>query len=271
MRSVILFGAHLFVLLGAAFGPPALLSACGFSELGGLHGGNHADSGALENDGANVTGEMGGSSGALEDSGGAAGSAGSYDTRDAPDAFVRPDAMDSATWCGEASCPVGHGTPSKNTTFTGPTLLPGRLEAENYDVGGEGITYHDTTPINVLGKYRSGPNEAVDVEDACSPNPGVCYDVAAIVAGEWAEYTINVAATGSYSIRLGVLGAAISHMHIEVDGVTASGPITVLDSGGRFVAQDTGLSLRLTQGLHFMRLVFDEPGFSLNWIEFTAV
>jgi Carbohydrate binding module (family 6) len=242
-----------------------VLSGCGFSELSGLHVGNRGD-GAPPGEDADMTATLGGSGGGADDAVGGGGSSAVYDAEIEP-APVRPDAMDAATFCADASC---HGTPFRNPTFTGPTIIPGTLEAENYDVGGQGITYHDTTAANLGGKYRIGSNEAVDVEDACSGTPGVCHDVTAIDPGEWTEYTINVAATASYSIDLGVQGSTMARLHIEVDGVNATGPITVLDSMGRFVLQPTGLSLGLTQGQHFMRLVFDDGGYSLNWIKFTA-
>jgi hypothetical protein len=246
---------------------PWVLSACGFSELDGLHVGNRGD-GATPDEDADMTASLGGSGGGADDAAGGGGSSAGNDA-DIEAAPVRPDAVDAATLCGDASC---HGTPFINATFMGPTLIPGQLEAENYDVGGEGITYRDTTPVNVGGKYRTGANEAVDVEDACSATPGVCHDVTAIDRDEWTEYTINVTANVLCSIDLGVRGGPMAgQLHIEVDGADATGPIAVLDSMGRFVLQPTQKSISLTQGQHFMRLVFDSSGFSVNWIRFTKI
>ena len=40
-------------------------------------------------------------------------------------------------------------TPNLSTPYTGtPIAIPGAFEAENFDKGGEGIAYHDTTPGN---------------------------------------------------------------------------------------------------------------------------
>ncbi len=41
--------------------------------------------------------------------------------------------------------------------------VPGRIEAEDYDIGGETIAYHDTTPGNTGGAYR---HDDVDIETA---------------------------------------------------------------------------------------------------------
>ncbi len=63
--------------------------------------------------------------------------------------------------------------------------LPGRLEAENYDLGGEGVAYHDNEPANLGGAYRT--TEGVDVESA-----GGVTNVGYIRSNEWTEYTVNV-------------------------------------------------------------------------------
>src|SRR4051794_11916968 len=42
-----------------------------------------------------------------------------------------------------------------------PIPIPGRIEAENYDTNGPGISFYDNTPGNSGGDYR---NEDVDIE-----------------------------------------------------------------------------------------------------------
>ena len=68
--------------------------------------------------------------------------------------------MKSAAWyliallllapCTEGSVPKDYkGRPFRDATHhTGPQTIPGRLQAALYDLGGEGIAYHDTDPIN---------------------------------------------------------------------------------------------------------------------------
>ena len=55
--------------------------------------------------------------------------------------------------------------------------VPGRIEAEDYDLGGETIAYHDTTPGNPGGAYR---HDDVDIETV-----GGITDVGWIRDGEW--------------------------------------------------------------------------------------
>ncbi|MFN2184596.1 MAG: carbohydrate-binding protein, partial [Anaerolineae bacterium] len=47
--------------------------------------------------------------------------------------------------------------PAAQQPYPGPDPhpIPGKIEAENYDVGGEGAACHDTTPGNAGSEYRS--------------------------------------------------------------------------------------------------------------------
>ena len=61
-----------------------------------------------------------------------------------------------------------------------PWPVPGTIEAEDYDTGGEGVAYHDTTAGNSGGAYRY---EDVDIEN-CSDTGGG-YNVGWTAMGEW--------------------------------------------------------------------------------------
>jgi hypothetical protein len=77
-------------------------------------------------------------------------------------------------------------------------LVPGLIQAEDYDSGGEGVGYHDTTPTNEGGAYRS---DGVDLKVV----PDGSTVVGWFQAGEWLNYTVNVAAVGAYdlTVRMG--------------------------------------------------------------------
>ena len=72
-----------------------------------------------------------------------------------------------------------------------PPMMPGTIEAEDYDLGGEGIAYHDVDANNIGLAYR--PSEGVDIEGASTHG----FDVYWITAGEWLEYTFEVPADGT--------------------------------------------------------------------------
>jgi len=78
-----------------------------------------------------------------------------------------------------------------------PIALPGILEVEEYDNGGEGLSYHDTDFDNIPGAFR--PNEAVDI----GFNSGD-YILEYVDNNEWIEYTVDVKAGGTYRVEASV-------------------------------------------------------------------
>src|SRR5690349_7524108 len=92
------------------------------------------------------------------------------------------------------------GAPYVGTPYTGsPLAVPGILEAENFDLGGEGVAYHDNTPGNQGGQYRL--NENVDIFLSNDPLGGG-YIVKNFENGEWLNYTISVPSAGNYAVDI---------------------------------------------------------------------
>lgn len=88
-----------------------------------------------------------------------------------------------------------HVKPTERSSYLGaPFNVPCIIEAENFDVGGEGLTYHDTEVSNIPGAYRT--NEGVDIETRTSGG----FHLAYTESGEWVEYTLNVQEAGEYDI-----------------------------------------------------------------------
>jgi hypothetical protein len=243
------------------------------SSVGGAGGGH--DDGAVESSAGGAAGSGGtggapdaGQDGAADGSAaGAAGSGGATDSGTGGAADSSADAIADAI--ADSSDAATHGTPFGGTPKAFGTATTTQIEAENYDVGGEGISYHDTTPGN-SGSYQTR-TDSVDL--GSSPT-----NITQIAAGEWTEYTINVTTAGDYSVQLGLASTSTQHMHIEVDGQDVSGPITInatSDAGVTFAAQPTSLTggvlIHVTVGLHVMRWVYDDGNFSLNWIKFTQL
>ena len=73
------------------------------------------------------------------------------------------------------------------------------MEAENFDNGGEGIAYHDESAGNSGGAYR-----VTDVDLQSTIDSGGGYNVGWAGAGEWLNYTVNVAAAGLYTLQFRV-------------------------------------------------------------------
>ena len=142
--------------------------------------------------------------------------------------------------------------------FSGfPALVPGVVQAENFDGGGEGVAYHDTDAANNGGQYRS---TGVDIETAADSTSG--YDVGWTASGEWLKYTVNAAVDGAYRLQVRVASSGDGGIfHFEFDGVNKTGPMTNSDSGGWQVWRTlTKTNIGLTAGLHTIALVMDNNG-----------
>ena len=73
--------------------------------------------------------------------------------------------------------------------FTGtPLAIPGTIEAEDYDTGGQDVAWFDTTPGNQGGAYRE---DDVDIENSTTGNV-----VAFVKSSEWLTYSVNVQRPG---------------------------------------------------------------------------
>ena len=152
------------------------------------------------------------------------------------------------------------------TPYSGsPAPIPGTVLGENFDNGGEGVGYHDSGPNNMGGAYRW---TGVDIES--SSNGG--YDIGWIAAGEWLNYTVNVAAAGTYAIDVRVASnGAGGTFHIEVNGVNKTGAISVPSTGGWQTWQTiTKTGVSLAAGQQIIRVVMDSIGASgsvanFNW------
>src|SRR5207302_82728 len=115
-------------------------------------------------------------------------------------------AYDAAGNVSAQSSPASATTPAPSTSGTVPTpytgtpiAVPGSFEAENFDLGGEGVAYHDNTPGNQGGLYRI--TEDVDIIVSYDTLGGG-YVVNNFETGEWLAYTVNVAASALYNIEL---------------------------------------------------------------------
>lgn len=75
--------------------------------------------------------------------------------------------------------------------------IPGRIEVEEYDLGGLYNAYFDDSEGNEGGAdFRL--DEDVDLEDCADTNGG--YNLGWSTAGEWLEYTVNVEKAGRYEL-----------------------------------------------------------------------
>ena len=139
-------------------------------------------------------------------------------------------------------------------------VIPGKIEAENYDIGGEGIAFHDVDVVNHGGSYR--PQEGVDI----AQNP---IAIGWIEPDEWTEYTVDIAQSGGYKIEIRYQLDALPQtvLHIEIDGNTVSGPITLhnTETSGWTIHDVAGVNL--PAGQHVLRLRYTGD-LMLDWVKY---
>jgi hypothetical protein len=127
-----------------------------------------------------------------------------------------------------AQVPAGYkGKPFRDQHYTaGAQVIPGRVELAFYDLGGEGVAYHDSTPLNegsalnrTPGHARPGvpahicffrEEEGVDISytkdwadfnhpNKVDPKVNQLY-IGWQDDGEWTNYTVDIRAPGKYRI-----------------------------------------------------------------------
>jgi hypothetical protein len=168
----------------------------------------------------------------------------------------------------------GHAPPpAAQMPYNGaPFAAGGKIEAEDFDLGGEGLSYHDTTAGNADGDYR---DTDVDLVESAAAG-GTIVDYA--VKGEWLEYAVNVSAAeaGKYVVALRYASPVDgARVHFDVDGVAATGSISLARTGAwTTYAVATTTTLSLTAGTHVLRLAMDANnswGYAGNfdWISLT--
>ena len=151
--------------------------------------------------------------------------------------------------------------------YNGPHNIPGTLQAEDYDTGGEGTAYHDTDAGNNGGAYRS---DNVDIETTTDTGGG--YDVGWTAAGEYLKYTVNVAAAGTYTVGFRVAAIASGNtFHLENStGTNLTGTVTCPNTGGWQAWQTVNATVTLPAGTQVLKLVEDTGGYNINSLTFTA-
>ena len=207
-------------------------------------------------------------------------------TTDATGRHALPDTGNGYEWVGRATLALPAGihtltieletsdillntiriTPTGSTAEP-PRAIPGVIEAEDFDTGGEGPGYHDNTPGN-QGNAGFRTAEDVDIFGSNDSGSGSWYIVKNFEAGEWLAYTISVPTSGNYDVDLRAATHPAfpdSSYYIVIDDVNVTGNIVLPDTGGWDNYQWIGKrTIALTAGTHLLKLVSVQPYFGLN-------
>ncbi len=148
--------------------------------------------------------------------------------------------------------------------------IPGIIQLENYDVGGNTFAYSDGTSGNQGGAtFRT--DEDVDIENCTDEGGG--YNIGWATAGEWTEYTVNVIKSANYDISLRVAceGAGRT-VAVAMDGTNLPNANAIAIPNTTAWQSWTTVTIPnvpLTEGQKIMRLTIGATDYvNLNYIEF---
>ncbi|WP_440951371.1 PQQ-dependent sugar dehydrogenase [Methanosphaerula subterraneus] len=168
-----------------------------------------------------------------------------------------------------AAIPTGTSSPSGNATstehqfhpFTGTSsAIPGQIEAEDYDTGGQGIAWFDRTSGNEGGAYRQ---DDVDIETG-----GSGHVVAFVKSSEWLTYTVDIQEAGTYLATFRASSPwAEREVWVWVDGVLEA-QVKVPDTKSFDTYEDATANVTLPAGSHYIRLQFVKDAQNLDYMTF---
>jgi alpha-L-fucosidase len=140
-----------------------------------------------------------------------------------------------------------------------PNIIPGTIEAEDFDIGCPGEANNDRDETNAGGQYR--PNEGVDIEKCSSGG----YNVGWTNSGEWMDYTVTVSKSAAYRITFYVASANEGpNLHLECDGADKTGKLSIPNTHAYQNWETVSCAVNLDAGQHVLRLVFDSDGINLD-------
>lgn len=142
-----------------------------------------------------------------------------------------------------------------------------RIEAENFDLGGQGIAYNDLKATHYGTDFRA--DEGVDIIKAQDEGGG--YGVSWLRDGEWLEYTTNVTG-GTYDLKLRVASAKSNpgSLKVKLDNELLREVDVTGTNGWQQWQTLTVKDIKLPSGeKRTLRLEIANGGnFNINWLEF---
>ena len=173
---------------------------------------------------------------------------------------------------GKSSNEVIFGTPPTctQTPFGGTSrAIPGTVQAEDFDNGGNNCAYKDTTAGNNGNSYRTN----VDVDIQPTGDAGAGHNVGWVAASEYLDYTVNVTASGNYKLELRTAATATGKtVDVSVGGTLIANDLAIPNTGAfQTYATVTVPSVALTAGTKELKVLFNQSSVNLNWIRITAV
>jgi hypothetical protein len=154
--------------------------------------------------------------------------------------------------------------------YPGPSAaaIPGTVLNENYDTGGQGVSYNVTSTNGTANTYRA---QGVDLEAATAPATG--NDLGWSAAGQWFRYTVNASTAGSYTVSFLVASptAVADAFHLSnSSGANLSGSVAVPATGGYQTWVTVTVTVTLPAGTQTLTLNDDAAGWNIDSMAFAS-
>ncbi len=201
--------------------------------------------------------------------------------------------------------PKGYqGTPFRDARYTQVQSIPGRVQCEAYDLGGEGVAYHDAdaknngsgnlNPLN--GSYLNGfrKDEGVDISytkfrdqtddnpyNRVKPEPDQLY-IGWTEPGEWVNWTVEVKEERDYFLNVMYTSNRGGTVRLRLNGKMLVESIdipTTFDAADPLAWRqwhhwnklDHAAKVHLPAGLNLLTLeILTQGNMNFDYLEFTA-
>ena len=150
----------------------------------------------------------------------------------------------------------------QRSAYTGQAAtIPGTVEAENFDLGCQGLSYSDTTSGNSGGAYRTSDVDISTTVDNGQSN----YNIGWVAQDEWLEYTVNVQQAGTYSLSYRVATPQTTGQIQFIVGGQVLSTVSITSTGDwNTWASVSSSNVNLAAGSQIIRIKFSGPEVNLN-------
>jgi len=141
-----------------------------------------------------------------------------------------------------------------------PFAIPGNIEVEYFDKGGEGIAYHDATPEHTGASFRA--DEGIDLAATTAG-----YYIGWTEIGEWLRFTVDVAKEGDYDVLFLTAGGSGSLNLNFSNGDKNYSASYAKTSDWNIWTLNAKTNIHLLPGVQFLKVKFNNAQFNLDYIK----
>ena len=150
--------------------------------------------------------------------------------------------------------------------------VPGTVYAANYDTGGQGVAYNVTSANGVRQRLPLGRDRPRGHRRHQNNTGAGADDIGWTTAGQWFNYTVNVATAGTYTVAFRVSSpyGIADALHIDnSSGTNLTGSVTIPNTGGYETWTTVDASVTLPAGQQTLTVDQDSNGWNFHYMTFT--